>query len=153
MCAQWRVERRTIRVTAMGRMYEELPMGRKIMLSSSSGVWRPPTDVFESDDAYVIRVEISGLRQTAAGAIENAELFVQGDLVVLRGQRSDDCPHTKCNYHQMEIQYGPFEVAVAIPAPFDHEAVTTKYRDGFLEVVVPKVRRANHGSKRSKAGS
>jgi len=33
MCAQWRVERRTIRVT-MGRMYEELPMGRKIMLSS-----------------------------------------------------------------------------------------------------------------------
>ena len=151
MCAQWRVERRTIRVTAMGRMYEELPMGRKIMLSSSSAVWRPPTDVFESGDAYVIRVEISGLRQTAAGTVENAELFVQGDLIVLRGQRTDDCPHTKCNYHQMEIQYGPFEVAVAIPAPFDRAAITSKYRDGFLEIVVPKVRRANHESKMTKA--
>ena len=150
MCAQWRVERRTIRVTALGRMYEELPMGRKIMLSSSSGVWRPPTDVFESGDAYIIRVEISGLQQTAGGQIENAELLVEGDMVVLRGQRSDDCPHTKCNYYQMEIQYGPFEVAVRIPAPFDRDAITTKYRHGFLEVVVPKARRAKRGSTRIK---
>ena len=150
MCAQWRLTRRTIRVTAMGRMYEELPMGRKIMLSSSTGVWRPPTDVFESDGAYVIRVEISGLRQTAAGEIENAELHVEGDLVVFRGRRSDDCPHAKCNYHQMEIQYGPFEVAVAVPATFDCEAITTKYRAGFLEVVVPKAGRAMRGSARIK---
>ena len=153
MCAQWRLERRTIRVTAMGRMYEELPMGRKIMLSSVNGVWRPPTDVFESDDAYVIRVEISGLRQTAAGEIENAELLVEGDLVVLRGERSDDCPHTKCNYHQMEIQYGPFEVAVRIPAPFDRDAVTTKYRHGFLEIVVPKAHAAQRAPKRARKGS
>jgi HSP20 family protein len=153
MCAQWRLERRTIRVTAMSRMYEELPMGRKIMLSSVSGVWRPPTDVFESDDAYVIRVEISGLRQTAAGEIENAALLVEGDLIVLRGERSDDCPHTKCNYHQMEIQYGPFEVAVRIPAPFDPDAVETKYRQGFLEIVAPKARAAQRGSKRTRKGS
>jgi len=153
MCAQWRVERRTIRVTAMGRMYEELPMGRKIMLSSVNGIWRPPTDVFESDDAYVIRVEISGLRQTAAGEIENAALLIEGDLLVLRGERSDDCPYTKCNYHQMEIQYGPFEVAVRIPAAFDRDAITTKYRQGFLEIVAPKARRAPRGSKRIKIGS
>jgi HSP20 family protein len=150
MCAQWRLERRTIRVTATGRLYEELPMGRKIMLSSSSGVWRPPTDVFESDDAYVIRVEISGLRQTAAGEIENAELFVQGDMVVLHGRRSDDCPHAKCNYYQMEIQYGPFEVSVPIPPSFDLDAITTKYRHGFLEIVVPKAPRAQRGSARTK---
>ena len=151
MCAQWRVERRTIRVT-MGRMYEELPMGRKIMLSSVSGLWRPPTDVFESDDAYVIRVEISGLRQTADGEIENAALRVSGDMIVLHGQRSDDCPHAKCNYHQMEIQYGPFEVAVPIPPSFDCGAITTKYRQGFLEVVVPKARRAQRGPARAKKG-
>jgi HSP20 family protein len=150
MCAQYRLERRAIRVTALGRMYEELPMGRKIMLSSSTGVWRPPTDVFESDDAYVIRVEISGLRQTAAREVENARLTVEGDRIVLRGERADDCPHTKCNYHQMEIQYGPFEVAVRIPAPFDSDGVTTHYRHGFLEVVVPKARSARRESKRIK---
>ncbi len=153
MCAQWRMERRTVRVTAMSRMYEELPMGRKIMLSSVNGVWRPPTDVFESDHAYVIRVEISGLRQTASGEIENAALLVEGDLVILRGERSDDCPHTKCNYHQMEIQYGPFEVAVRIPEPFDRDAVTTKYRQGFLEIVAPKARAAQPGAKRARKGS
>ncbi len=146
MCAQWRLERRTIRVTAMSRMYEELPMGRKIMLSSVNGVWRPPTDVFESDHAYVIRVEISGLRQTASGEIENAALLVEGDLVVLRGERSDDCPHTKCNYHQMEIQYGPFEVAVRIPAPFDA-------RRGHDEVSpgVPRNRRAESSGPAARA--
>jgi HSP20 family molecular chaperone IbpA len=50
----------------------------------------------------------------------------------------------------MEIQYGPFEVAVRIPAPFDRDAITTKYRHGFLEVVVPKARRAKRGSTRIK---
>ena len=153
MCAQWRLEQRTIRVTAMSRMYEELPMGRKIMLSSVNGVWRPPTDVFESDHAYVIRVEISGLRQTASGEIENAALLVEGDLVILRGERSDDCPHAKCNYHQMEIQYGPFEVAVRISAPFDADAVTTKYRQGFLEIVAPKAQAPQRAPKRAKKGS
>jgi HSP20 family molecular chaperone IbpA len=140
MCAQWRVEQRTIRVTTMGRMYEELPMGRKIMLSSLNGVWRPPTDVFESGDAYVIRIEISGLRVTAAGEIENAKLHVQDDMVILHGERSDDCPHAKCNYYQMEIQYGPFEVAVPIPPSFDSKGITTRYSAGFLEVVVPKAK-------------
>jgi HSP20 family molecular chaperone IbpA len=126
----------------MRRMYEELPMGRKIMLSSSEGIWRPPTDVFESDDAYIIRVEISGLHQSDAGEIKNATLHLQGNLVVLHGVREDDCPHTKCNYHQMEIQYGPFEVAVSIPESFDCDAVSTKYRAGFLEIVVPRAGRA-----------
>jgi HSP20 family protein len=150
MCAQWRVQQRTIRVTALSRMYEELPMGRKIMLSSSRGLWRPPTDVFESEDAYVIHVEISGLRQKASGEIENAQLLIEGDLIVLRGERTDDCPHSKCNYHQMEIQYGPFEVAVRIVAPFDGNAVTTTYRNGFLEVVVPKARGGQRQSKKIK---
>jgi len=150
MCAQYRFEHHTIRVTALSRMYEELPMGRKIMLSSSRGLWRPPTDVFESEDAYVIHVEISGLRQKTSGEIENAQLLVERDLIVLRGERTDDCPHSKSQYHQIEIQYGPFEVAVRIPTPFDAEAVTTDYRHGFLEIVVPKARRAEAPSRRIK---
>ena len=146
MCAQWRLHRHTIRVTALGRLYEELPMGRKIMLAGPTTVWRPPTDVFESDHAFVIRSEISGLRTGPHGEIENAEVVVAGDVVTLRGNRSDDCPHTKCNYHQMEIQYGPFQVSVAIPVPFDSATVQPRYRDGFLEVVVPKAARAKPGS-------
>jgi HSP20 family protein len=150
MAAQWRMQQRTIRVTALSRMYEELPMGQKIMLSSTRGLWRPLTDVFESEGAYVIHVEISGLREKASGEIENAQLFVKGDLIVLRGERTDDCPHPKSHYHQMEIQYGPFEVAVRIPAPFDGDAIRTSYRSGFLEVVVPKAHGAEHPSTRIK---
>jgi len=153
MCAQWRFQRRSIRVTALGRLYEELPMGRKIMLSGPNTVWRPPTDVFESGDAFVIRAEISGLRKGPGGEIENAEVIVAGDVITLLGNRSDDCPHEKCNYHQMEIQYGRFQVSVAIPVPFDLEAIKPRYRDGFLEVVVPKAARAKRGTCRIRVHS
>ena len=153
MCAQWHIQRRSIRVTALGRLYEELPMGQKIMLSGPTTVWRPPTDVFESECAFVIRAEISGLRKGPNGEIENAEVVVVGDVITLRGNRSDDCPHAKCNFHQMEIQYGPFQVSIAIRIPFDAAAIKPRYRDGFLEVVVPKTARAKPGSCRIRVHS
>ena len=146
MCAQLRLQRHLIRVTALGRLYEELPLGRRIMLSGPSAVWRPPTDVFESGDAFVIRAEVSGLRKGPTGEIENAEVLVVGDVITLRGNRADDCPHAKCNFHQMEIQYGPFQVSIAIRVPFDAEKIKPRYRDGFLEVVVPKTSRAKVGN-------
>ena len=99
---------------------------------SPSGGWRPPTDVFECENAIVIKVEVSGLRA------DEAEVIVQKNLLVIRGVREDCSPHCKRAVHQMEIRYGRFERRVLIEVPFDRDGITYQYRDGFLEVVVPK---------------
>lgn len=100
--------------------------------------WRPPADVFECDDAYVIKLAISGLRRDATGRIENAEVVVEGNSILVQGHIEDCCTPRKCSYYQMEIPYGRFECRVEIDAPFDARRIEAEYRDGFLLVTLPK---------------
>ncbi|NIM22483.1 MAG: Hsp20 family protein [Candidatus Latescibacteria bacterium] len=92
--------------------------------------WRPPTDVFETDDAYHVRVEIAGMR--------GADFAVTFDkqTLVIRGMRSDE--GTQKAYHQMEIAYGEFETAVQVSEPVNVPEIEASYVDGFLRVKLPK---------------
>ena len=94
--------------------------------------WRPPMDVFECEGCVVVKVEIAGLQP------DEAEVVVQRNLVVIRGVRRDHTPHVRRAVHQMEIRFGKFERRILIDIPFDREAVTYRYAEGFLEVIVPK---------------
>lgn len=96
-----------------------------------SSVWSPPTDVYETEDAFVVRVEIAGMRDEDFGvALENHTLFISGHRPDFSGRRA---------YHQMEILSGRFEVAVTIIVPVDEEASIAEYKDGFLTVSLPKL--------------
>ena len=92
--------------------------------------WRPPTDVFETDEAYQVRVEIAGMRGT-----DFAVTFDKQTLVI-RGVRSDE--GSQKAYHQMEIAYGEFETAVQVPEPIKVPNIEASYIDGFLRVELPK---------------
>ena len=128
----------SLRVRSTGPSYEDWPMGPKIMVFHTMPIWCPPTDVFESDECYVIKCAISGLKRNPAGEIANAQVTVEGDVIVIRGAREDDCCQRKRTYFQMEIHYGEFECRVEIQAPFNDKGICAQYRDGFLIVTVPK---------------
>jgi HSP20 family protein len=95
-------------------------------------VWRPPTDVYETEDAIIVRVEIAGMRETDF-SVQLVERSLQ-----IRGARQD-VPERR-SYHQMEIPFGEFSTEVDLPAPVVHEQIEAIYRDGFLRVVLPKAR-------------
>ena len=100
--------------------------------AASEGAWSPPTDVYECADQIVIKLALAGLRP------DDAEVIVERDTVTIRGVRRDCCPRCKERVHRMEIPYGRFERRLRLDIPFDRDAVTYNYRDGFLEVIVPK---------------
>ncbi len=106
--------------------------------SNAPDAWRPPTDIYECDEAYVVQLALCGLRRNPSGEIENAEVVVEGNALVIRGRVEDLCTSRKCSYHQMEISYGRFECRVEIDAPFSAGGIGAEYRDGFLIVTVPK---------------
>lgn len=93
-------------------------------------LWRPPTDVFETDEAYVVMVEVAGMRE--------AEFAVTLDRQVLaiRGVRADS-PAANA-YHHMEIAYGEFATEVRLAVAIDAADIQASYADGFLRVVLPK---------------
>ncbi|RPI90552.1 MAG: Hsp20/alpha crystallin family protein [Chloroflexi bacterium] len=95
-----------------------------------SSVWSPPTDVYETEEKYVIKVEIAGMRD------DDFEVAFENNILMIAGYRSD--LNERRAYHQMEIRFGRFEIAVEIPVTVDMEKATAEYRDGFLTIVLPK---------------
>ncbi len=94
--------------------------------------WRPPTDVFETPDAIIVRVEIAGMHTT------DFHLQLESHTLVISGIRRD--PDLGTAYHRLEIPFGQFQVAVALPTAVDAQRVEAEYRDGFLRVRLPKRR-------------
>ncbi|MFN8413006.1 MAG: Hsp20/alpha crystallin family protein [Anaerolineales bacterium] len=97
-----------------------------------STMWNPPTDQYETEDAYVIRMEIAGMRES------DFEIALEDNVLRISGVRSD-LPERRA-YHQMEIRFGKFVVSVDIPGPIENEQATADYKDGFLLIVLPKIK-------------
>ena len=95
-----------------------------------SNVWRPPTDVYETEENVVVKMEIAGMRD------EDLEVVVQGNLLLISGSRSDSTERKA--YHQMEIPFGKFSVGVDLPVRVNTDNATAEYKDGFLIIQFSK---------------
>jgi HSP20 family molecular chaperone IbpA len=93
-------------------------------------VWRPPTDVYETDESAVVIVEIAGLREG------DYDISLLGRTLVISGDRRD--PAEKLTYQQMEIRYGKFRTQVYLPWPIDSSAIDVQYESGLLKVKLRK---------------
>jgi HSP20 family molecular chaperone IbpA len=97
-----------------------------------SSAWSPPTDVYETDESYMIRVELSGMRES------DFEITVENGFIQISGSRPD-FPERRA-YQQMEIRFGRFSTVVGLPGPVDIDSAHAQYEDGFLTVTLPKAK-------------
>ncbi len=95
-----------------------------------ANVWSPPTDVYETEKAYVARVEIAGMRE------DDFEVLVEDNTLLISGSRPDYTERRA--YQQMEIRFGKFSTMISLPGPVNMEQAHAEYKDGFLTVVIPK---------------
>lgn len=94
-----------------------------------SYAWSPPTDVYETENSFVVRVEAAGMKGT------DFTLEVEGNTLIIRGVRSDS--GERRSYHQMEIRYGEFSTSVELPVNVDTDHAVADYEDGFLTILLP----------------
>jgi HSP20 family protein len=94
--------------------------------------WHPDVDIFETERALVVRVEIAGVRS------QDLNVKVDGQVLRIAGIRLALDGSQVRRLHQMEIASGPFERRLRIPIPFDRSAVSAQVADGFLVVTLPK---------------
>jgi len=95
-------------------------------------LWRPPTDVYETDSHVVVKIEVAGMNDA-----DFRVSFIDRRLIVL-GRRRD--PVGKLIYHNMEIRYGEFLSEVWIGWALDQSAIEATYEGGFLFVKLPKAK-------------
>ena len=94
--------------------------------------WQPDVDVFETEKAVVVRVELAGVRG------DDLRVSVDGEALRISGVRMAPEPVEMQRLHQMEIATGPFERRLRIPIAFEREGVTAQLAEGFLTVTLPK---------------
>ena len=94
--------------------------------------WNPPTDVFETEENLIVRVEIAGMKD------DDFSIELNGRFLTIRGMRQD-LPERRA-FHQMEIPFGEFVIKLALPHPIEPGQVEAIYNNGFLRVILPKAR-------------
>ncbi len=96
--------------------------------------FRPPLDVWETEGAIRIRMEIAGVSR------ERLRVTVQGEELRIHGERMPPAEDAVVRHHQMEIPFGPFERVIRVGVPFERDGVVAHLSDGFLTVTLPKRR-------------
>jgi HSP20 family protein len=96
------------------------------------GVWQPPVDIYENDDAVIIKAELPDIDQ------QDIDVKIENNTLILRGERKHDATVKKENYHRIERYYGPFQRTFALPATIEQEKVKASCDRGVLTIVLPK---------------
>lgn len=100
---------------------------------SHSQKWRPPTDVFETLESIILRVEISGMNE------EDIDITINKNVINISGIRVDNILD-KNAFYQMEVNFGEFNCSVEINVPIQIEKAEAKYSNGMLIIVLPKAK-------------
>jgi len=91
-------------------------------------VWHPPTDAYETETQFVVRMDVAGVRR------EDLKIILMDGYLLIRGIRRDTVPPGKKHFYKMEITMGPFERKVPLPRNVALSEVLATYRDGILEI-------------------
>lgn len=100
----------------------------------------PRVDVIDRDDEVVVRAEIPGVDK------EDLEVSMTDTAVTIQGCTSHESKEEKGNYYRSEISRGSFSRTVALPSDVDSEKAKAVFKDGILELTIPKVEKAKRKS-------
>lgn len=96
-----------------------------------SGTWAPPVDVAETQEKILVRAEVPGMKQ------EDIQIEFANGLLTIRGERKIEKSEAT-TWHRVERVYGNFSRSFTLPRSVDPEKITAAYREGILEIDVPK---------------
>ncbi len=96
-----------------------------------SGTWVPPVDVAETQEKILVRAEVPGLKQ------EDIQIEFENGLLTIRGERKLE-KSEGTTWHRVERVYGNFSRSFTLPRTVDAEKIAASYREGILEIDVPK---------------
>ena len=129
--------RRSIGERSMQRELEELfqrqwGRPRPAVVRHADGLWRPQVDVYEVDDAFLVLVELAGMRDSAI------EVTLAEDALLIGGRRPELHRQGTLRFHQLGINEGPFQAAILLPGPVADDGIMANYDDGLLTITLPK---------------
>ncbi|MBI1986969.1 MAG: Hsp20/alpha crystallin family protein [Nitrospinae bacterium] len=118
----------------MNRLFEEgvFPF-RGLGERTAMRQWAPPVDIYETEKEIVLKAELPGMSQ------DDFSVEVRDNTLTLKGERKQEKEAREEGYYQMERCYGAFQRSFTLPNTVQQDKAKARYKDGVLEVVLPKV--------------
>ena len=101
-------------------------------VGSSYDTFVPSTDVEETPDQFILRLDVPGVSQ------KDVKVAILGDTLTIRGERKAEAETKDSDVYRRERRFGSFERAFKLGRAVKADQVQATYRDGVLEVRVPK---------------
>lgn len=105
---------------------------RQAYFTLSGHIWKPATDIVETQEAYLLKLEIAGVPEEAVS------ITAERNRLIVRGQRAESRPPGIVRYHTLELSYGKFQLVFQFPFSLAMKEVKATYTDGLLSIEVPK---------------
>jgi len=98
--------------------------------------WAPALDISERKDAYVVTVEVPGIKP------EELDITLEDGLLTIQGERRFSQESSDQQWHRVERRYGSFRRSITLPSQVQADSIEASFENGVLEVVVPKAEEA-----------
>lgn len=114
----------------IGRWFEStLDRERK---ERKTTAWAPDVDIKETDKEILVRADLPGMKQ------EDIDVSIDENQLVIKGERKMEKEEKEKDYVRVERSYGSFYRSFSLGTPIKEDQVRATYKDGVLEVILPK---------------
>jgi HSP20 family protein len=138
----------------MDRLFENFGMGRGLFQNEPSqggswdvgnygegtpSMWSPHIEVCERNGKLLIQADLPGMKR------DDIHVRVEGDEVIIQGERRQDQTNNQAGYYRSERSYGSFYRTIPLPEGTNAESANATFRDGVLEIEIDAPRQQQRG--------
>jgi HSP20 family protein len=121
----------------MNQLFSDVPTPGNVREEELiQSTWIPAVDIFETPEAIVLKAELPGI------TAQDISVEVKDNILTLKGEKKLEKETKEENYHRMERSFGSFQRAFTLPGTVQQEEATARFKDGILEIALPKVEEA-----------
>jgi HSP20 family protein len=116
----------------MGRWMNQVMGPSPVGNGQSTSTWLPAVDVWETDEELVLSFDLPGIQE------DKIAVELDDNVLTVSGEREREEKAEGERFYRYERRFGTFSRSVTLPAGVDEDSIKAEYKDGVLEIRVPK---------------
>ncbi|HEX4835398.1 MAG TPA: Hsp20/alpha crystallin family protein [bacterium] len=135
----------TLRRT-MDRLFDDFFSTRRPSRDLAEMAWEPAIEMYETEHEVVVRAEMPNIDP------KQVDITVTNDAITLKGEMKHEEEQKNRQYYRRELRYGAFSRTLPLGTEVKSAEATAIYKNGVLEVKIPKSERVKPASVKVQVG-